>query len=300
MQPVRRCDGGFRLRAAALPIVGVLAARAGNCRSRGLVADHVGCVVYNERRTTGTTAESEATMHYITAGESHGAGTHGHRVRRAGGTEGVGRPDQQRLEPPPVGYGRGGRQKIERDLVEVRSGVRFGRTLGTPLSLVVKNRDWENWAGRMAAFGEPPADLVREVTPRPGHADLVGALKTNTDDCRQRPRAGERAGDGRARGGHGRCARVLGRTGRGSVLVRGVHRRRGAVRRRRAVGGTRLQAARHRNERGALPRSATTEAMKEGHRRGARGRGEPGWRLPCRGRRVFCLAWEAMPRRPSA
>ena len=73
---------------------------------------------------------------------------------------------------------------IERDTVRVTGGVRFGRTLGSPIALEVANRDWENWTDRMAAFGEAPRDLVREVTPRPGHADLVGALRTNTDDCR--------------------------------------------------------------------------------------------------------------------
>ena len=82
------------------------------------------------------------------------------------------------------GYGRGGRQAIERDRVQVTSGVRFGRTLGTPVALTVANRDWPNWTERMAPFGEAPEGLVREVTPRPGHADLVGALKVDTDDCR--------------------------------------------------------------------------------------------------------------------
>jgi chorismate synthase len=82
------------------------------------------------------------------------------------------------------GYGRGGRQKIERDVVRIASGVRFGKTLGSPITLVVENHDWENWTERMSVFGEPPVDLKRETTPRPGHADLVGALKTDTDDCR--------------------------------------------------------------------------------------------------------------------
>ena len=68
--------------------------------------------------------------------------------------------------------------------MRVTSGVRFGRTIGSPVALTVANRDWENWTDRMAAFGDTPSDLVREVRPRPGHADLVGALKTNTDDCR--------------------------------------------------------------------------------------------------------------------
>lgn len=83
-----------------------------------------------------------------------------------------------------AGYGRGGRQAIETDQVEITSGVRFGQTIGSPVTMVVANRDWQNWTDRMSVWGQPPADLVREVTPRPGHADLVGALKTDTNDCR--------------------------------------------------------------------------------------------------------------------
>ena len=56
--------------------------------------------------------------------------------------------------------------------------------MGTPVTLSVANRDWSNWTERMSVFGEPPQDLVREVTPRPGHADLLGVLKNDMDDCR--------------------------------------------------------------------------------------------------------------------
>ena len=80
------------------------------------------------------------------------------------------------------GYGRGGRMKIERDRVEIMSGVRFGETLGSPITLVVKNRDWENWRDRMSAFGEPTGDKVTAV--RPGHADLNGVLKYARRDAR--------------------------------------------------------------------------------------------------------------------
>ena len=123
-------------------------------------------------------------MHYITAGESHGPCL---TAIVDGVPAGLKLSDTQinaDLARRQVGYGRGGRQRIERDTVEVTSGVRFGRTLGTPVSLVVRNRDWQNWTDRMAPFGDAPADLLREVTPRPGHADLVGALKIDTDDCR--------------------------------------------------------------------------------------------------------------------
>lgn len=123
-------------------------------------------------------------MHYITAGESHGPCL---TAIVDGVPAGLKLSDSQinaDLARRQAGYGRGGRQRIERDTVEVTSGVRFGRTLGTPVALVVRNRDWQNWTDRMAPFGDAPADLVREVTPRPGHADLVGALKIDTDDCR--------------------------------------------------------------------------------------------------------------------
>lgn len=123
-------------------------------------------------------------MHYITAGESHGPCL---TAIVSGVPAGLKLSESQinsDLARRQSGYGRGGRQTIECDTVQVTSGVRFGRTLGTPVSLVIRNRDWENWTDRMAAFGEAPSDLIREVTPRPGHADLVGALKLDTDDCR--------------------------------------------------------------------------------------------------------------------
>lgn len=123
-------------------------------------------------------------MHYITAGESHGPELTAIVSDVPAGLKISAEQINSDLGRRQSGYGRGGRQKIERDVVEVTGGVRFGHTLGSPVSLVVRNRDWENWTDRMAPFGEPPANLVREVSPRPGHADLVGALRTNTDDCR--------------------------------------------------------------------------------------------------------------------
>lgn len=123
-------------------------------------------------------------MRYYTAGESHGKGMLAIVEGVPAGLKISEKQINSDLARRQSGYGRGGRQKIERDAVEVLSGVRFGRTIGSPVALLVRNRDWANWEERMAAFSEPPADLKREVTPRPGHADLVGALKTNTDDCR--------------------------------------------------------------------------------------------------------------------
>ena len=80
------------------------------------------------------------------------------------------------------GYGRGGRMTIETDKVEVVSGVRFGETTGSPVTLRIMNKDWENWTDRMSVTGEPVGDKVTAV--RPGHADLTGILKYNRKDAR--------------------------------------------------------------------------------------------------------------------
>jgi chorismate synthase len=87
------------------------------------------------------------------------------------------------------GYGRGRRMAIESDTAEVLSGVRKGQTLGGPIALIVRNRDWTNWQNTMYVGTEPPADATgarrAPVTrPRPGHADLAGALKYERDDMR--------------------------------------------------------------------------------------------------------------------
>ncbi len=82
------------------------------------------------------------------------------------------------------GYGRGGRMKIERDTVEVLSGIRHGHTLGSPITLRIENRDWANWQDRM---GADPSDATPEAVTRvrPGHADLAGALKHGHTDVRE-------------------------------------------------------------------------------------------------------------------
>src|SRR4029434_9599270 len=83
------------------------------------------------------------------------------------------------------GYGRGGRMKIERDHAHISSGVRWGVTLGSPLTLTIQNRDWENWKDTMAV-GEPPSGTAAKAVtrPRPGHADLAGAMKYGHRDIR--------------------------------------------------------------------------------------------------------------------
>lgn len=84
------------------------------------------------------------------------------------------------------GYGRGGRMRIERDAAQILSGVRHGKTLGSPVALLIENKDWQNWTDVMSAE-KPAAEIEnpRVVTrPRPGHADLAGGQKTNTKDLR--------------------------------------------------------------------------------------------------------------------
>lgn len=123
-------------------------------------------------------------MRYTTAGESHGKKLTVIVTGVPSGMkidEGAINSDLRRRQG---GYGRGGRQKIECDRAIVTSGIRFGKTIGSPISIDIENKDWENWSDAMAPFGAPPADLKREVTPRPGHADLVGVLKNDFDDCR--------------------------------------------------------------------------------------------------------------------
>ena len=84
------------------------------------------------------------------------------------------------------GYGRGGRMKIERDQVRVLSGVRHGKTLGSPVAMMIENRDWPNWEETMSVrqVSEQAAEKRRVTRPRPGHTDLAGSLKYNQVDAR--------------------------------------------------------------------------------------------------------------------
>ncbi|MGO9059888.1 MAG: chorismate synthase [Candidatus Binataceae bacterium] len=123
-------------------------------------------------------------MRFLTAGESHGP-------QLVAVVEGM--PAGFDIDPAKInhelarrqkGYGRGGRMAIERDEVRIVSGVRFGQSLGSPITMVVENLDYKNWVKRMSI---DPGDRgeARPVTrPRPGHADLAGVLKYNLDDVR--------------------------------------------------------------------------------------------------------------------
>src|SRR6516162_8441908 len=82
------------------------------------------------------------------------------------------------------GYGRGGRMKIETDKAHVLSGVRHGKTIGSPVALEIINRDWKNWEEKLPVETGDPSRHQAVASPRPGHADLAGALKYNFPDAR--------------------------------------------------------------------------------------------------------------------
>jgi chorismate synthase len=82
------------------------------------------------------------------------------------------------------GYGRGGRMKIETDRAHILSGVRHGKTIGSPIAIEIVNRDWKNWEEKLPVEAGDPAKHQAVASPRPGHADLAGALKYNFPDAR--------------------------------------------------------------------------------------------------------------------
>src|SRR5512143_1803875 len=82
------------------------------------------------------------------------------------------------------GYGRGGRMKIERDTAHIVSGVRQGKTIGSPIAILLENKDWKNWQESLPVGEGDPAKHKKVTSPRPGHADLAGALKYNFPEAR--------------------------------------------------------------------------------------------------------------------
>ncbi|MFN2470137.1 MAG: chorismate synthase [Gaiellaceae bacterium] len=128
------------------------------------------------------------TLTLATAGESHGPALVGIVTGLPAGLELDRAAVDADLRRRQQGYGRSPRQRVERDEVEVLAGLRSGRTLGTPLALVVRNRDHENWTWGMNPWppgGDPHGKGAKPITlPRPGHADLAGALKFGHHDVR--------------------------------------------------------------------------------------------------------------------
>ncbi len=123
-------------------------------------------------------------LRYFTAGESHGEAL----VAFLSGLPAGLKVDQDFLDRElwrrQQGYGRGGRMKIERDTAHILSGVRHGKTIGSPISVQLENRDWKNWQESLPVGAGDPARHKCVASPRPGHADLAGALKYNFPEAR--------------------------------------------------------------------------------------------------------------------
>ncbi|HEX5423881.1 MAG TPA: chorismate synthase [Candidatus Acidoferrales bacterium] len=125
-------------------------------------------------------------LRFVTAGESHGqaliAWISGLPAGVPVDVEFIGREMHRRQ----LGFGRGGRQRIEKDAADILSGVRHGQTIGAPIAIRIENRDWKNWEKALPVEDTEGADDVRRrlTAPRPGHADLAGTLKFNIHDAR--------------------------------------------------------------------------------------------------------------------
>src|ERR1700723_319283 len=128
-------------------------------------------------------------LRFVTAGESHGQAL----IAWISGLPAGVRVDleiiQRELHRRQLGYGRGGRQKIEKDAADIFAGVRLGETIGAMIAIRIENRDWANWEKILPVEALPEggvgaSDLKKLVAPRPGHADLAGSQKFNFHDAR--------------------------------------------------------------------------------------------------------------------
>src|ERR1700680_2219967 len=123
-------------------------------------------------------------LRYFTSGESHGEAL----VAFLSGLPAGLRVDQAFLDRElwrrQQGYGRGGRMKIERDTAHILSGIRHGKTIGSPISVILQNKDWKNWTEALPVEVGDPEKHKRVASPRPGHADLAGALKYDFTEAR--------------------------------------------------------------------------------------------------------------------
>ena len=126
-------------------------------------------------------------LRFITSGESHGPGLVATVEGLPAGLDVLEDGIADELARRRLGYGRGPRMKLERDELEILGGVRFGKTLGGPVTVLIRNTEWPKWETRMSTGPideETLADIKRETKPRPGHADLVGMQKYDTHDAR--------------------------------------------------------------------------------------------------------------------
>ncbi len=123
-------------------------------------------------------------LRYFTAGESHGETL----VAFLSGLPAGLSIDQSFLDRElwrrQQGFGRGGRMKIEKDTAHIVSGVRQGQTIGSPIAVLLENKDWKNWQESLPVEQGDPAKHKKVASPRPGHADLAGALKYNFPEAR--------------------------------------------------------------------------------------------------------------------
>lgn len=123
-------------------------------------------------------------LKFLTSGESHGKALSGIIEGMPAGLALSEEDIDTELRRRQKGYGRGGRMKIESDRAEILSGVRWGRTLGSPIALLIQNKDWENWRDGMSPDSGHEESIPPVTRPRPGHADLPGALKYGHSDIR--------------------------------------------------------------------------------------------------------------------
>ena len=138
----------------------------------------------NNLQASRATRYNREMLRFSTAGESHGEGL----IALLSGLPAGIPVDLQfvnrELWRRQQGYGRGGRMKIERDEAHILSGVRDAHTIGSPVSILIRNHDWKNWQESLPVEAVDPAKHKRVASPRPGHADLAGALKYNFSEAR--------------------------------------------------------------------------------------------------------------------
>ena len=123
-------------------------------------------------------------LRFLTAGESHGELLMGIIEGAPSGLELTCNEIDHELSRRQLGYGRCGRMRIEKDSVEITCGVRWGKTLGSPIGLLIRNRDWVNWSDKMSPDPSLTGYIPPETRPRPGHADLSGIIKYSHRDIR--------------------------------------------------------------------------------------------------------------------
>src|SRR5438552_268491 len=123
-------------------------------------------------------------LRYFTAGESHGEALVAFLSGLPAGLKIEQHFIDRELWRRQQGFGRGGRMKIEKDTAHILSGVRHGQTIGSPISILLENRDWKNWQESLPVEPGDSGKHKSVASPRPGHADLAGALKYNFPEAR--------------------------------------------------------------------------------------------------------------------